>query len=333
MIRALIKNLMALLVLTVAVPANAQGAGATQVRQSGRTYTQWLYNGVVDLLWPRLAPKLQAHFATPEGLHAFIAQIKTQLGRETSVVRERTLPWLDGEVYHRTATFSRFPGPVWVQWTIAPDGVVQGLLVKPEPAPAPSRHLDYQTRTPLRLPFAGEWFVFWGGRSVMKNYHAAAPDQRFAYDFLVAREGGTHSGDPSSNQSYFCFGEPILAPGDGTVVAVEGSIADNIPAQMNYRPSLGNHVIIDHGNGEHSFLAHLQRGSVQVKLDDTVRSGNRLGRCGNSGRSSEPHLHYHLQTTPRFRAGEGLPAQFLDYQADGKTVARGEPTRGQMVAP
>jgi murein DD-endopeptidase MepM/ murein hydrolase activator NlpD len=167
---------------------------------------------------------------------------------------------------------------------------------------------------------------------VLENYHAEAADQRFAYDFLVVRDGRTHSGDPLRNDSYFCFGQPVLAPGSGTVVRAANRVADNVPGEMNAEQPLGNHVIIDHGPGEFSFLVHLQRGSVAVQPGQRVQSGEVVGRCGNSGHSSEPHLHYHLQNTAEFQRGEGLPAQFLDYQANGALVTRGEPTRGQVVS-
>lgn len=80
-------------------------------------------------------------------------------------------------------------------------------------------------------------------------------------------------------------------------------------------------------------MAHLQRGSVAVQVGDWVEPGDLLGLCGNSGNSSEPHLHNHLQNTPDFPGGEGLPALFRSYLVDGVLVERGEPLRGQFVAP
>ena len=94
---------------------------------------------------------------------------------------------------------------------------------------------------------------------------------------------------------------------------------------------MGNHVIIDHGNGEFSFLAHFKKGTVAVKPGDAVKSSDLLGLAGNSGNSSEPHVHYHLQDTAVFGKGRGFPAPFNDYIADGKPVARGEPVKGQTI--
>ena len=97
--------------------------------------------------------------------------------------------------------------------------------------------------------------------------------------------------------------------------------------------SPGNQVVIDHGHAEFSFLAHLQQGSVAVQPGQSVAPGDTLGLCGNSGNSSEPHLHYHLQDSGEFGAGEGKPAQFRNYTADGEWVEVGEPVQGQRIRP
>lgn len=301
--------------------------------ERGRLYTEWLYTGELDKLWSQFSPELRQVFGSVGGLRRFRSDIQSGAGTERSVFSEQIIPWLHSDIYHRAAAFSQTSGPVWVQWTVHPAGGIMALLVQPAEDEAPSRFLDYRTRTDLHLPFSGEWFVFWGGRSVVENYHAVSLDQRFAYDFVVAREGQTHAGDAARNESYFCFGQPILAPSSGTVrIAVDG-VPDNRPRQMNSKQPPGNHVVLDHGNGEFSFIAHLQQGSVVVQPRQEVQQGTVLGRCGNSGNSSEPHLHYHLQNTPEFNAGEGLPAQFLDYAVNGKQVPRGEPMRGQQIRP
>ena len=167
-----------------------------------------------------------------------------------------------------------------------------------------------------------------------ENYHAASPDQRFAYDFVVSENGSSHQGDGLQLEDYYCFGRPVYAPGAGTVVEAVSDLPDNPIGTTDTEYALGNHVI-DHGNGEFSFLAHLKRGRVSVGPGDVVDTGTPVGACGNSGNTSEPHLHLHMQTGAVLHGGadgEGLPAQFLNYRADGRRVARGEPTRGQTVA-
>ncbi len=300
--------------------------------ERGRLFTEWLYSDQTDHLWNQFSPELRQVFGSVSSLRKFRSDVQSA-GTERTVLEEQVIPWLGSEIYHRTAAFTQFSDPLWLQWTISPAGTVLGLHVLPAEKPASSRFLEYRTRAELQLPFAGEWFVFWGGRSVPQNYHAAVSDQRFAYDFVVVRNGQTFTGDPTRNENYHCFGQPILAPGAGTVIAAVGGVADNRPGKMNAKQPLGNHVVLDHGQEEFSFLAHLQQGSVAVQPGQRVQRGEVLGRCGNSGNSSEAHLHYHLQNTPEFNQGEGLPPQFQNYVADGQVVSRGEPIRGQKIRP
>lgn len=153
---------------------------------------------------------------------------------------------------------------------------------------------DALSQTAYSLPFKGEWFVFWGGTNVFANYHYAHESQRYAYDFIQSKNGFSYEDDPSNNESYFAFGQDIIAPADGTVVTVVNDIADNEPVGvMNEKDPAGNVVIIDHG-GEYSFLAHLQKGSVVVKAGDKVKRGELIGKLGNSGNSSEAHLHFQI---------------------------------------
>jgi hypothetical protein len=189
---------------------------------------------------------------------------------------------------------------------------------------APSEFLRYQTQTALYLPFAGEWYAYWGGRSVAQNKHVVARDQRFAYDFLILARGcsgRSYRSPGESNTDYYCFGQPIYAPADGIVVKAENELPDNSPGEMSPKAPLGNCVVLDHGCGEFSFFAHFRQGTVVVHNGDRIRSGQLLAQCGNSGNSSEPHLHYHLQNTAVPFRGDGLPAFFIEYVVNGKAVA------------
>src|SRR5262249_25453278 len=133
------------------------------------------------------------------------------------------------------------------------------------------------------------------------------------------------------NSDYFCYGKNLLAPAPGRIISAVDGLPDNVPGTMDPRHPAGNYVIIDHGKSEFSLLAHLQPGSLAVHEGQAVTSGQIVGRCGNSGNSSEPHLHYHLQNGPRFGDADGLPAQFRDYLVDGHAVVSGEPVQGQTV--
>lgn len=151
-----------------------------------------------------------------------------------------------------------------------------------------------RTRTAFALPLHGEWLVYWGGHNVLDNYHYELASQRYAYDFVQAADGFSYKGDPLRNESYHAFGKEVTAPADGVVAEVVNDIPDNSPVGvMNEKVPAGNVVVIDHG-GEYSFLAHLKQGSVTVKKGDQVKTGDTIGKLGNSGNSSEPHLHFHV---------------------------------------
>ncbi len=328
------KPINVLLALCV-VAATALAQPAPDALEPGRELTRAFYAGDLEPVAAALSPEVDEIVGGEEGLSLFREQLLQQFGEEVTVLSE-TVEELEGmSVYTRVARFANYGGPLVIQWALEPDSTIAGFRVEVlEPSgEAESRYLDHTTSVDLRLPFDGEWTVFWGGRSVEQNYHAAHLDQRFALDLVVVRGGSTYNGDGGRNSDYHCFGLPVLAPGDGVVVAALGTVPDNVPGEFDDVDPLGNHVIIDHGTGEFSFLAHLREGSVAVEPGQRVSAGEVVGECGNSGRSSEAHLHYHLQDSPDLGAGEGMPAQFQAYLADGELVERGEPVQGQVVAP
>lgn len=189
----------------------------------------------------------------------------------------------------------------------------------------------------VRLPADVPLRVAWGGDSLAVNYHAAYPDQRWAYDLTV---------DPSfvgseRLEDYGCWGVPVLAPAAGRVVKAHDGEPDERPGRVsnNYDAPGGNHVVIELPTGTYLEVAHLQRGSVSVKEGDGVEEGQAIGRCGNSGNTSEPHVHVHHQRQhPDFGEGiliEGLPLYFRDHDGapmpeggfrvvDGRAVPKGD---------
>ena len=323
------------LFLAMAVALLVAGAVLAQddVLAEGRSRSEAFLGGRFDTLWSEMTPQMQAGFGTIDALKSFREDLEVRFGKETGAVEEKVLEQQGYDIYMRTARWTKSDSPVLMQWTFDDERRIAGFFVRQAPQAAESRFLDYRTKASLRLPFEGEWYVFWGGRTIEQNHHAADKAQRFALDVLIRRDGATHSGNPSRLESYFCWDEPILAPADATVAAIADGLPDQAIGQTDVHNAAGNHVVLDLGHGEYAFLAHLKRGSVTVKVGDEVSQGQELGRCGNSGNTSEPHLHFHLQTTPVLHQGEGLPAFFEDYIADGKPVARGEPVKGQVVSP
>ena len=123
-------------------------------------------------------------------------------------------------------------------------------------------------------------------------------------DFVYPKDGRIFSGPGgirSKNTDYYCFGQPILAPADGTVIKAEAGYDDNDPGKATGDSPDGNIVVISHGNEEYSQMNHLKQNSLRVKVNDTVKQGDIVGECGNSGASPIPHLHYQFQRGPGTR--------------------------------
>lgn len=214
-------------------------------------------------------------------------------------------------------------------------GLIAGLAFKPHAVfkPAPEMH-----QTPLSLPFKGQWLVFWGGDTRDLNHHHDVPNQRFALDLQgVGENGKTRKGDGARNEDYFAFGREVFSPANGAVIEVIEGVRDNTPGSMNPFSALGNCVVIQHRKDEVSVLAHLKQGSITVKAGDKVKQGQLLGQCGNSGNSSEPHLHYHLQNSPVMQDGLGIRCAFrkVVVTKDGKNENRIKysPVKDEIISP
>jgi hypothetical protein len=195
-----------------------------------------------------------------------------------------------------------------------------------------------QNETRLTLPFKGKWLVIWGGDTAEQNHHHDSLAQRFAFDLLGAGPGDkTQKGTGTHNEDYFAFGREVLAPADGVVTEAIDGVRDNTPGSMNPFCALGNAVLIRHSPKEVSVLAHLKQGSVKVKAGDHVTRGQVLGLCGNSGNSSEPHLHYHLQNIPVIQDATGIKCFFVTAAVSkdgGKEIrVRYSPVKGDIISP
>lgn len=300
---------------------------------AGQRMAERFLHGDVDAIWSASTPEMQQAFGSAGNLAALHDDLLADFGAEDTILSERMDAQAGHDVYTRVSRWTQAPAPL--ELVIAFDGAgrIAGFFIRPRPVAAPSRFLDYQTRAALRLPVDGEWFVYWGGRDIQDNYHAVDVGQRFALDLLVMRDGQSHSGDPSRLESYHCWGRPILAPAGGVVLRAVDGLPDQAIGASDPENPAGNHIVIDFGNDEYGFLAHLRQGSVRVARGDAVAAGQEIGLCGNSGNTSEPHLHFHMQTSPRLGQGEGLPAQFTNYRANGTPVNREEPRKGESIQP
>jgi hypothetical protein len=192
----------------------------------------------------------------------------------------------------------------------------------------------------VRLPADAPLLVAWGGDSVDTNYHAITPDQRWAYDLIVE----PYLSGSDDLAEYGCYGVTVVAPAAGVVAAVHDGEPDATPGVVsnNFEAPAGNFVAIRLPSDTYLLIAHLKPGSLLVQEGDTVAEGQPIGQCGNSGNTSEPHIHIHHQRqNPAelpINFAEGLPLFFRDHvDAAGNPgpamPSGGVETRGETVVP
>jgi hypothetical protein len=147
--------------------------------------------------------------------------------------------------------------------------------------------------------------------------------QRYAIDWLrLDAEGRLVHGDLSDVHSYTAYGADVVAVADGVIVATRNDLEEQLPPNLpdpktiTAQTLLGNHVIQDIGHGFFAFYAHMQKGSVTVAPGARVTRGQRLGRVGNSGNTSAPHLHFHIMAGASAIGSNGIP-----YVIDGFALA------------
>jgi murein DD-endopeptidase MepM/ murein hydrolase activator NlpD len=156
--------------------------------------------------------------------------------------------------------------------------------------------------------------------------------QRFAIDFNKVDAEGNILPNPFpnkiSNKMFYGYGNEVLAVADGVVAFVKDGIPENVPqASGEIKPAVpitretvsGNWISIDLGRNRYAFFAHLQPGSIRVKVGDRVRKGQVIGLLGNSGNAVSPHLHFHIGDANSLNGSEGLPFVFDSFDVDGQT--------------
>lgn len=156
------------------------------------------------------------------------------------------------------------------------------------------------SRNTYTMPIRDQWVVFWGGTNEFNNYHYVYESQRYAFDLLMMHDSKTYKDNPKRNESYDAFGKDVIAPADGMVLEVVNNIHDNIPGEMDESQPAGNYVVLQHVNKEYSLLAHFKNHSIVVKEGDSVKQGDLIGYCGNTGNSSEPHIHFQVMDSPDY---------------------------------
>jgi hypothetical protein len=196
--------------------------------------------------------------------------------------------------------------PVWrSHWTtlvsLAGFGGVLAYVCSGLVAPPGARELGF----PLK---GGRFMVGQGGGVGLLNHHADHPEQRYAADIAAIDAIGLRATGllPAELDRYVIYGADVISPCEGSVAAARDGLPDLAPPQADPENAAGNHVVIDCG-GVHVMLAHLQRGSLEVRVGNRLAAGDAVGKVGNSGNTTEPHLHIHA-FDPATRSG--VPMSF-----------------------
>lgn len=168
----------------------------------------------------------------------------------------------------------------------------------------------------LSAPFHGAWYVFAGGNSALISHHYYAGSQKYALDLLLAEDGQLPLQGEKNLEEYRTFGRPILAPIGGTVADVRDGLEDQAIGASDEEHAAGNYVTIETDGGVYVLLAHLQQGSVLVAVGDRVQAGQQIGKCGNSGNTTQPHLHIQAMTGKELYSAQSKPVPMLFESAD-----------------
>ena len=189
----------------------------------------------------------------------------------------------------------------------------------------------HQTPVELAFPFGqGTYYVGQGGSASSINNHFEDRSQRFALDIVALNGFGARADGlmPEDLADYVIFDREVKSPCTGVAISTHDGVEDNRISQTNTQEPAGNHIVLACGTAR-ILLAHLRKGSLAVEGGAIVTEGQTLGRVGNSGNSTEPHLHIHayLGGTLDYSAGEGVPMTFdRRFLVRGSTVSIPPPT-------
>lgn len=203
-------------------------------------------------------------------------------------------------------------------------------------------------------PVTGRWSAVNSPADKVPSHGTHYLGQTYAIDIVADPEEGAGAGVRPAfawlwpiargNRAFPAFGAPLLAVADATVVHAEDGQRDHLSRNSllayvylfviegvgrtvgGARRIVGNHIVLDLGGGTYAMYAHVQRGSLAVRAGDKVQAGEVMARCGNSGNSTEPHVHFQLMDGPDLDTARGVPFRWrgIGVPAGGETFTVGE---------
>ena len=278
------------------------------------------YIGIFDLFSTEMKnalPKEQAN--------KYFNGLKTQAGE---INARKFTKYIRGSFASYKTTFDK--GVFAVNISTDNQSKINGLYI--EPFKEDNLPKIERNSTKLILPFKDQWTVTWGGDTPELNYHVESKAQKNAFDFIITDENGkSYKTYGKTNEDYYAFGKELIAPCDGEIVLVVDGVDDNVPGELNPIYVPGNTVILKTTNNEYLFFAHFKQNSIKVKKGQKIKQGETLGLCGNSGNSSEPHLHFHIQNVKDMNVATGVKCYFDQIVVDGKMKKDYSPIKGEKI--
>lgn len=289
------------------------------VRQTNAQFSDILGNDTLDDV---TSPRLATSFGT-------MTFGGTKLSNDAIIGKGESAVLLLSRCLFFTYTGLTKVDALWITLTVQ-DGSDQKTIS------CPINFTPYETKGDYAFPLKGDLCV--NNLPMNLTQHRMALSQEFAFDVMAAGpiENGhgpfVRGADAQKLSDYPIYQREVLAAGDGIVAEVGTAFPESLmsnPSEfsekrfrelgedliekigyLNYVS--GNYIVIDHENGEFSFYGHLSENTIRVKPGDRVSKGDAIAAVGNTGHSSEPHLHFQLMDAKDFLTANGLPVMFTD---------------------
>jgi len=318
--KRILSSLLTLLFVSVAAAQTKNASIELIAAQFQNNYNEGTYESLFNLF----NTDMQKSLPLPKAI-VFFNGLKQGAG----LIKTMKFAKLQGSTYSRYITqFEK--ALMTVDLAVDQDKKIAGFIVnpyKPDTTLKPE-----QNSTLLAFPLKGSWKITWGGDTKEQNYHVESESQKNAFDIIKTDVSGkSYRNSGKLNTDYFAFGQEISAPCDGEVVLAINGVKDNTPGEMNSFDVGGNTVILKTTKNEYLVFCHLKHGSMLVKEGQQIKKGQLLGQVGNSGHSSEAHLHFHLQNKENMNTATGIKCFFDQLMVNGIMKSDYSPVRNDQV--